>query len=91
MKDTIQFIATTPEELKNDIVKELAQKLTDIVGTKEDPEKLMTREETAKFLDINLTTLGVWTKDKKLKAYGIGNRVYYKRSELLQAAKPINE
>lgn len=91
MDANIQFIATTPEKLKNDIVKELTDKIKDIVGEREDHDKLLTREEAAEFLSINLTTLGVWTKNKTLKAYGMHKRVYYKKSELLEALIPLNK
>lgn len=45
---------------------------------KKEQEILLTRTETAEYLKINSTTLWNWTKNGKLKAYGIGNRVYYK-------------
>ena len=47
-------------------------------------EELLTREETCKFLKIDSSTLWHWTNKSKVKAYGIGARRYYKRSELLE-------
>lgn len=47
-----------------------------------EPEELMTREETADYFKVNMSTLWNWTKKGKLIAYGIGGRVYYKRSEI---------
>lgn len=49
------------------------------------PEELMTRNEVADYFKINISTLWHWTKSGKLTAYGIGNRVYYKRSEINNA------
>lgn len=46
------------------------------------PEELLTRKKTCQMLSINLSTLWVWTKKGRLKSYGCGNRVYYKRSEV---------
>ncbi|NER10034.1 Helix-turn-helix domain-containing protein [Muriicola jejuensis] len=46
------------------------------------PEELLTREETAEFLKVSMTTLWQWSRKGILPSYGIGNRVYYKRSEL---------
>ncbi|RRQ49812.1 DNA-binding protein [Maribacter algicola] len=46
------------------------------------PVELLTREETAELLKISLTTLWHWSKKGILPSYGIGNRVYYKRSEI---------
>lgn len=47
-------------------------------------EELLTREETCQFLKIDSSTLWAWTNKGKVKAYGIGARRYYKRSELLE-------
>jgi hypothetical protein len=52
--------------------------------TKDNSEELMTREETCQFLKIDSSTLWAWTNNGKVKAYGIGARRYYKRSELLE-------
>ncbi|MDL5511722.1 helix-turn-helix domain-containing protein [Arenibacter sp. M-2] len=46
------------------------------------PVELMTRQEVADYFKINITTLWNWTKKGRLKSYGIGYRVYYKRSEI---------
>ncbi|HLP64264.1 helix-turn-helix domain-containing protein [Flavobacterium sp.] len=51
---------------------------------KKDDETLLTREETFRFLKIDSTTLWYWTKEGKLKCYGIGNKRYYKKSEVLE-------
>ncbi|AWG20202.1 hypothetical protein FFWV33_01005 [Flavobacterium faecale] len=51
---------------------------------------LLTRDEVCKLLSFNKTSLWKHTKSGKLKSYGIGNKVYYKRSEVLEAVKPIN-
>ncbi len=50
----------------------------------------ITREEVCKLLSFNLTSLWKHTKSGRLKSYGIGNRILYKRSEVLLAVKPIN-
>lgn len=47
-------------------------------------EELLTREQTCKYLKIDSSTLWAWTNKGKVKAYGIGARRYYKRSELLE-------
>jgi excisionase family DNA binding protein len=50
-----------------------------------DQEELLTREEAANLLKINITTLYHWTRKGKIPSYGIGYRVYYKRSEVLNS------
>lgn len=52
---------------------------------------LMTREAVCKLLSITKVTLWKHTKMGKLKSYGIGNRVMYKRSEVLEAVKPLKD
>lgn len=47
-------------------------------------DELLTREDTYKLLKIDSSTLWAWTKKGKLNAYGIANRRYYKRSEIIE-------
>jgi excisionase family DNA binding protein len=51
---------------------------------------LLTRDEVCKLLSFNKTSLWKHTKSGRLKSYGIGNRVLYKRNEVLEAVKPLN-
>ena len=60
------------EDLKNDLVSSKAN------------DELLTREETCNFLKIDPSTSWHWQKKGKVKAYGIANRRYCKRSELLE-------
>ena len=46
------------------------------------PVELLTRRETAEYLKVDLSTIWHWSKKGILPSYGIGNRVYYKRSEI---------
>ena len=71
-----QLIGTS---VKNGIV-ELQKELQ----TKDNSEELMTREETCQFLKIDSSTLWAWTNNGKVKAYGIGARRYYKKSEIME-------
>ena len=60
-----------------------------IVAQLEPINDLLTREAVCKLLSITKVTLWKHTKMGKLISYGIGNRVMYKRSEVLQAVKPL--
>lgn len=53
------------------------------------PTEYLTRKEVAEFLKADLSTIHNWTVKGKLKAYGIGNRVYYKRAEVELAITPL--
>lgn len=41
-----------------------------------------TRKELAEILQCSIGTIHNWTASGKLQSYGIGNRVYYKVSEV---------
>ena len=53
------------------------------------PNEYLSRSEVATLLKVNLSTIYNWCQKSKLKPYGIGNRVYFKRSEIEAAIKPI--
>lgn len=62
--------------------------ITEVVKSelgKSEPEELMTREEAAAFLKVNLSTLSKWTSDGRLIGYGMVGRRYYKKSEIMAA------
>ena len=84
---TIQFIGTNPTdlitELKNSLIPELTAQLSAQFQPKE-PTEYLTRSEVCKLLKIDLSSLHRWRKEGKLPSYGMGNRVYFKRSEVEQ-------
>ena len=53
--------------------------------------ELISRDEVCELLKFNKTTLHKHTKSGRLKAYGIGARVLYKRSEVLNSVKPLKK
>lgn len=81
----IQFIGTSPkelaEELKYSLISELKEQLSKEFQPKE-PTNYLTRNEVCEMLHIDLSSLHRWRKEGKLIAYGIGNRVYFKRNEI---------
>ena len=92
-RELVQIENISVEELTEIISEKLVDKLekriANLISNQSD-EELLTRAETAEFLKINFTTLWHWTKKGKVTAYGIGNRVYYKRGELKKALIKIN-
>lgn len=81
----IQFIGTTPsdliQEIKKEIIPELKAELSKEFQPKE-PTEYLTRQEVCEILHIDLSSLHRWRKEGKLIAYGLGNRVYFKRNEI---------
>jgi hypothetical protein len=85
---TIQLIQTTPEQLAELINEGVKSQLKDFqkeLTIKEANDELLTRKEACEFLKINSSTLWAWSNKGKVKAYGIANRRYYKRSELIES------
>ena len=86
MQNQIILNGTTTESLVNLISESVKSQLADLkkeLQSNNANDDLLTREETCKLLQINLSTLYHWTKKGRVKVYGIANRRYYKRSELL--------
>lgn len=52
--------------------------------------ELLTRHTVAEWLSISLPTLHAWTKNGILKSYRIGNKIRYKKNEVLTALQSIN-
>ena len=72
------------QQLIGTSVKDGIQEFQKQLQSKTDLEQLLTREETCDFLKIDSSTLWAWTNAGKVKAYGIGARRYYKKSELME-------
>lgn len=49
------------------------------------PTELLTRNEVSEMLKVDLSTLWLWQKKGKLIPVGLGNRVYYRRSDIESA------
>ena len=83
----LQFIGTTPEQLQNAITENVRSQLEELKKSfqPKTPEEFLSRKATAKLLNINLSTLYLWTKKGVLQSYGISGKVYYKRSEVESA------
>lgn len=52
--------------------------------------ELLTRREVCNLLSVSLTTLHNWNKSKILTPYRIGNKVRYKKDEVMQAMQRMN-
>ena len=72
------------QQLIGTSVKNGIQEFQKQIQTKDNSEELLSRDETCQFLKIDSSTLWAWTNNGKVKAYGIGARRYYKRSELME-------
>jgi len=92
-QNSILLNQVTPEQLVNAFTKVVDAKFDELKKGFEPktPTDLLTRQETADLLKINLSTLYHWVRAKKIPAYGISGRVYFKRHEVEQLLTPINK
>lgn len=87
-KEVVHIENISIEELTEIISEKLVDKIEQRIAmliSKQNDEELLTRTETAELLKINSSTLWHWTNKGKITAYGIGNRRYYKRGEIMKA------
>ena len=54
-------------------------------------EQLLTPKETAALLKVTQPTLNAWDKSGKLVKHRIGNRVYFKYSEVMNALQTLKK
>ena len=64
---------------------ELNQKFEQLLKAQHTPETVLSRKDAAKFLGVTLVTLHDWTKRGLVDCGRIGVRVFYKKSELINA------
>jgi len=91
MTDQILLHSTPLSELREIISEVVAEQLQKNSSAAAIPQQVeyLTRQETAKILQISLPTLSEWTKAGIIKGYRINSRVRYKRSEIEKSLQEI--
>jgi len=80
------------EELQEILLKPIFGRIEKIETEyeKSNIDPVLTREQTAKRFNVDLSTLHRWTQQGKIKAHAIGNRIYYKDSSIQEALVEIS-
>lgn len=82
---TIEITEITVDELADKVADKLLGKIKhyidDLAANQNDI--FLTRTETADYLKVDLSTLWNWSNKGKLISYGIGNRRYYNKKEII--------
>lgn len=93
MTTTTLLHDTTPNELIENIIDGVNQKFEELKEQfqPKQPTEYLTRNEVRDLLKVDLSTIHHYTKKGKLKAYGIGARVYYKRHEVEASLIPLKQ
>ena len=86
---TVQLIEVTPTELANLISESVKTQLQELssrleVNTSSNEKEFLTRKETAELFKVSLVTIHEWQNNGILKVYKMGNRSFFKYSELLE-------
>jgi hypothetical protein len=89
----IQFVATSPQDLKNEITADVKVILDEFLKHFKpvQPAEYLTRQQVAKMFDVDLSTVHNWCKSGKLKPLGIGSRVYFLRTDIEACLIPLNK
>ena len=84
MCQTMQFIQLSTEELKSIFIKVIKTELDDVKKhlQPKEPNRYLTRQDVAKMLHIDLSSVHNWSKKGILQPYQISGRVYYKLEEV---------
>lgn len=71
------------------LIELIAEVVVEKLQVAKEADVLMTREETAKFLRIGLSTLSRWTSEGRVVSHGIGGKIYYYKSEIENAMETL--
>ncbi len=88
----IQVYEIEPEEFKKEILEGIEKLLKEFSEkfTPKEPEIWLSRKDVSELLGVSLVTIYQWSKDGILKAYKIGTRVRFKRSDIEQTLLSSN-
>ncbi len=86
------FVAMPFDEFTELIQKTIKNELKNfsIVPQPVQTEELLSIEEAGRLLHVSKVTIHKWKKQKLIKAYRIGRKIYFKRQELIEAVA-LNE
>lgn len=93
MKNSTLVENVNSEQLVQRITEKFQSQLNDFKKelSNQSPDVLLTRSEACEFLKIDSSTLWAWTNKGKVTSYGISNRRYYKKAELLECLIPLKK
>jgi excisionase family DNA binding protein len=82
---------TNPFQLIDERLERIEQAIMQQPNSAPLPEALLSKKEAAYLLGITLNTLDKYTKNKTIPCYGIGSKVLFKKSEVLNSLLRINK
>ena len=82
------------DELATEIANEVIAGIKGLLDIQNQPlpeDNYISRKDTAQLLNVSLVTLSTWTKRSILKSYKIGSRVLYKKSEVIESLREVEQ
>jgi excisionase family DNA binding protein len=82
---TVQITVVSIEELADKVAEKLIDKIEVYLNqlNKKESDVLLSRQEAAEYLKVSLTTIHHWSNQKIIKPIYLGNRVYFKKQDIL--------
>jgi hypothetical protein len=87
---TIQLLGVTPTELVTQITEGMIESLKAIQQTPDQAKEILTRKDVAELFQVSLVCIHEWINKGILTPYKIGNRTFFKRSEVLETLYSSN-
>lgn len=84
----IQLMQIDIESFGQFIQRLVREELEKIIPAQTAEKEFYTREETAKLLNVSLTTLFHWNKNGTLRNTKLGKKVYYSKSDVSARLNP---
>lgn len=87
------FFKTSPDELVEairQVVQTEIAKIGDQKTAQAAPREVLTRKETAELLCVSLVTIHDWSRSGIIHPYKVGNRTYFKQSEIMEVLNQSN-
>lgn len=82
---TVQITEVTVDELADAVADKLMFKIENYLKelSKKQNDDILTRQEVADYLRISLVTIHSWNKHGILNPIRMGNRIFYKKQDIL--------
>lgn len=80
-------------DFKKEILSDFNGALQTFANSLQNPDKdiLLTRQQTADLLGVSLVSLWDWTRKDIIPAFRIGNKVRYKKTDVLESLQQMNQ
>jgi hypothetical protein len=82
-----KLVIISRDDLKELITEAVSKAFDEVNKDTFTDRDLMTRKETAQFLNVSLVSLNIWSKKGIIQPYAIEGRVFFKKSEIESALK----